>query len=597
MKSSLLAKPSFLAAAALMMAGAWSPSLQARPIMADVRRELGNYPSAYASFLVGRYARLQGDIATASSAMNAASQSDPQNNDLREMAFITEILNGDIDQAAQTARVLGNDSPNARLMAPVLNAVTAVKANRPQVALKSLDDGIAAKARSRLALLLRPYVQAMNGQWKQAVDDSGDAGLAGNDGDRLTAYLLKAERARIMEMHGQAAEAEAVYKTLYQPGAAANIFGPDYAGLLERQGRKDEARAIWKAIADQSNDTAAVQALRRLDGTAYVKPPLPDLTQCMAQALYLSANLSFSERDSETALATLRLSLYLDARPDRARIFLGQIEQDLHDPAAAEAAWASVPVTSDYASEANLRRIWSLRGRGDVDSALELANQALVRDPDNLSLLIEKANILHDREDDAGALKLITDRVARTGDGDFTWQAWFIEAMVYDSLDQWDQAEAAIIKAKALDPSRSEILNFLGYGWISRGLHVAEGMDLVKQALNVNPKSGAIIDSLGWGYYKLGDYDQAVTYIEQAVQLSPSDAEINEHLGDVYKAVGRESEATYEWQRVLTLEVGSKEAARVRQKLETATASMKVATTTGVKTGTTALNDTAKTQD
>jgi tetratricopeptide (TPR) repeat protein len=76
------------------------------------------------------------------------------------------------------------------------------------------------------------------------------------------------------------------------------------------------------------------------------------------------------------------------------------------------------------------------------------------------------------------------------------------------------------------------------------------------------------MDSLGWGYYRLGEYDQALDWIEQAILLEPSDPEVNEHLGDVYRALGRGDEARYQWQRVLTLEGASeKQLASVKQKL------------------------------
>ena len=66
-------------------------------------------------------------------------------------------------------------------------------------------------------------------------------------------YLIKLDRARLNELKGHPDAAEADYKTLYQPGAAAVIFGPDYANFLERQGRRDEAKAIWTTISQQAS--------------------------------------------------------------------------------------------------------------------------------------------------------------------------------------------------------------------------------------------------------------------------------------------------------------------------------------------------------
>ena len=223
---------------------------------------------------------------------------------------------------------------------------------------------------------------------------------------------------------------------------------------------------------------------------------------------------------------------------------------------------------SPSAGEAALRRAWSLRARNENDEALKLVEGVLASSPNYIAFVAEKADILHTQGKDQEALKVLNDRAARAGTEDFTWQAWFIQAVVSDSLDNWNAAEAAITKARTLAGDRPEILNFIGYGWISRDLKVKEGMELVRQAMALSPRSGAIVDSLGWGYYKLGDYDQALTYVEQAVQMDPADPEINEHLGDVYLALGRKTEARYEWQRVLTLDATGKSAVSVRAKLD-----------------------------
>jgi tetratricopeptide (TPR) repeat protein len=579
----------------LVMAGQVYASEKVAPprvIYADARQELSAYPSPYANYLVGRFAMAQGDVSTAAQAMSAATLADPSDSDLREKAFLISILGGDIDRAATVAQGMAATTDTSRQMVSLIGAVRAVKSDKATQALKDIDALLKLNPHDRNGLLLRPYILAMNGQWKAALDDSGDTALQGNDRDRLLSYLVKADRARINELKGNAAEAEAIYKSLYQPGAATFIFGPDYAGFLERQGRRDEAKTIWQAIADQTNDALAQQALKRL-ASGDDKAPLPGLAESMSQALFVSSTVSFSEHDSEFALASLHLSLYLDNRSDRERIFLGQVQQELKDTDAADAAWASIQPNSPFYNEATLRRIWAMRNDDKLDPALALANQALERDPDNLSLLVEKTGILHAMDKDADALALMDARIKRVGDKDFGWQALYTQAIVYEGLDRWNDAEAAIKKAQAMNGNQPEILNFLGYGWVNRGEQVDQGMDLIRQALKVSPKSGAIIDSLGWGYYKKGQYDQALDFIEQAVQMEPADPEINEHLGDVYKALGRDTEAGYEWQRVLTLKTTEKQAAIVRRKLDANTASLKMAGSK-TKATTTALNDERK---
>ena len=92
-------------------------------------------------------------------------------------------------------------------------------------------------------------------------------------------------------------------------------------------------------------------------------------------------------------------------------------------------------------------------------------------------------------------------------------------------------------------------------------------MAMVQKAVGVNPRSGAMVDSLGWAYYRLGDYAKATEKLEQAVELDAGDPEINDHLGDAYWRVGRKDEALFQWQRVLTLKPDDKIRDRAAAKL------------------------------
>ena len=550
-----------------------------------------DYRGAYRNYLVGRFAMTQGDVATASLRMGAAVAYDPGNVELRQKAFLVSILNGDIDQAADLGPGAGS-TPTSQLMVHMIGAIRAVRDNHAAAAEREIDAVLKTDVNERSARMIKPYIQAMNDKWDKALDETGDTALQASDSNRLMGYLIKLDRARLNEIKGRPAAAEADYKALYQPGAAAVIFGPDYANFLERQGRRDEARAIWTTINQQASDPSSQQALDRL-GKNGAPPALPDLRQSIAQALFLSATLYFSGNDTEMALANVRLSLYLDPAPERARIFLGQIEEELKNNDAADAAWAAVAPDSPYYSEATLRRVWAMRARDQLPDALNLVDQVLARQPDALSFVVEKADILHAQDKDPEALAVLDDRIKRAGDADFTWQARFLQAMIYDSLDRWPDAETAIKKAQALAPDRPEVLNFLGYGWINRGLHVQEGMDLVRRALQLQPKSGAVVDSLGWGYYKLGNYDEALGFAEEAVQLDPSDAEVNDHLGDIYKAMGRNVEAGYEWTRVLSLKATKRELASVREKLDANAAAIAADSHTKAQAQATAFNDAA----
>ena len=120
--------------------------------------------------------------------------------------------------------------------------------------------------------------------------------------------------------------------------------------------------------------------------------------------------------------------------------------------------------------------------------------------------------------------------------------------MCYEQTDQPHKAEAAFTKALELNPNDSGALNYLGYWWADEGRNLEEAIELITRAVELNPDNGYYADSLGWIYFKIGEADKAVIWLEHAIQLAPDDAVIHEHLGDVYWHLGRPLEARYKWQ-------------------------------------------------
>jgi Flp pilus assembly protein TadD len=91
---------------------------------------------------------------------------------------------------------------------------------------------------------------------------------------------------------------------------------------------------------------------------------------------------------------------------------------------------------------------------------------------------------------------------------------------------------------------------------------------MIEQAVAARPNDGYITDSLGWVFYRLGRYDEAVQQMEKAAALNPVDPVINDHLGDVYWAVGRRREAEFQWRRAMSFEPEEPDMTRIRRKLE-----------------------------
>ncbi len=96
------------------------------------------------------------------------------------------------------------------------------------------------------------------------------------------------------------------------------------------------------------------------------------------------------------------------------------------------------------------------------------------------------------------------------------------------------KAEADLKKALELFPEQPHVLNYLGYSWIDQGTNLDAGMDMIKRAVAARPDDGYIVNSLGWAYFRLGNYEEATKQLERAIELKPEDPTINDHLGDAY---------------------------------------------------------------
>ena len=117
-----------------------------------------------------------------------------------------------------------------------------------------------------------------------------------------------------------------------------------------------------------------------------------------------------------------------------------------------------------------------------------------------------------------------------------------------EALRAADKMDAAL----AISPGEPNVLNYLGYSLVEQHRKLDEALEMIEQAVAARPQSGYIIDSLGWALFRLGRYEEAVPHMERAAELMSIDPVINDHLGDVYWAVGRKLEAEFQWKRALS---------------------------------------------
>ncbi|NEX94546.1 tetratricopeptide repeat protein [Caulobacter sp. 17J65-9] len=509
---------------------------------ADVGAMLSDGGSVYGNYLAGRAAMQRGDSGLAARYLAAAAAADPDDAGVRERAFLAALMSGDVSHAA-TLVPTGEEGPaGVRSLGQMTWAVEALAGGHGPQADAAFKDTTVAFPHTMGGTLLKPWLAAAAGDWDRA--------LAEPQTDRLTQLFSQLGRARLLEAHGRKKEAEAAYQQLAGDTAGASLFRIHYGEFLERAGRRNEAIAVYdvglaETPSDGSLQRARARAIKR------GRPPAPlTLKQGAAEALWMTAAALTAERQMELGLAYLRLSLRLDPEMDEAKMMVGDAMSAVDDEEAARGAWATVKAGSPHYVDARSRLAWSFQAAGESETAVSLARETVAATPGDTTSELALADVLraagHEQES-VGVL----DRLAKRTNPD--WRVFYMRGVVLERLGRWDDAQVDLKHALDLRPDDPELLNYLGYSWIDRGVRVQEGMALIEKAVAQRPTSGAIQDSLAWGHYRLGEYPKAVELLERAVVLEPGDPAVNDHLGDAYWRVGRKREAGFQWKRVLTL--------------------------------------------
>lgn len=538
---------------ALLLAGAAHAQ-----IAADVE-ELPSVdePSVYGEFLAGRIALHSGDTEEAARRLAAVSQAVPDNPQLRERAFTAALYAGDVQAAARLAPAANPDQPGLESLGKLTQAVDALASGQGAVAVERLST--VEFPHRTAAAVLRPWAQAAAGDWTAALT------APESEADRIADLFGALARAQLLEMRRKPAEAETIYKALLADPVAASLFLPMYGEFLERRGRRADAVALYDQGLQADPEDASLVALRERAQRRAKPPQLPSLTEGAAQAVGFAAAAMSANRQTELSMIYLRLALRLDPGLHQGWMLIGDALEKVHDEAAAREAWSRVPADSTYYAESRSKIIYSLQADDQDEAALKMAADFASERPDDLRARLTYADLLRTAGRHAEALTLLDALIAG---GASDWRLYYMRAISLDRLDRWPEAEADLKQAMSLSSDEPEVLNYLGYAWIDRGLNVREGMTLVERAVAARPRSGAMQDSLAWAHFKLGDYAKAVELLETAVSLSPADPEVNDHLGDAYWMVGRRDEAGFQWRRVLTLNPPAEVKARAEKKLK-----------------------------
>jgi tetratricopeptide (TPR) repeat protein len=499
-------------------------------------------------YLAARVAEQSHDYDTAADEIDRALAMAPDDPELIETAFQLRLYAGRIDQASELAAQVLAKRPNNGF-ANLALAVQSIKKGDYRTA--ELQIG-----RMGTEMQLGPLREIML-IWLKAGEKDFTAARAAfaklklGNSERAQAPVVLIE-AQIDEMAGDKTAAEAKYRRAL--GLDKNNLRSTVTAAegLRRLGKADEANQALKTYGEKYSDSVVMDALIGANAPM-PKPPTP--AGGIADILFeIGSVLAADTRGRPTDPALLFFQLAASLRPEHDYAWLmiaGLFEQYQLVPKAV-AALGKIGPTSPLYWQARLK-IAALDAQQDkFDQAVSRLRALVAEKPERIDAALTLAELLRTKERYADAVQAYDIAIQRLRNiEERHWQVFFGRGIVLERLKQWPKAEQDMKKALELSPEQPHVLNYLGYSWIDQGLHLQEGMKMLERATELRPDDGAITDSVGWAFYRLGQYDKAVEWLERAIEQKSDDATITEHLGDAYWHVGRFREARFQWDRAL----------------------------------------------
>jgi tetratricopeptide (TPR) repeat protein len=370
----------------------------------------------------------------------------------------------------------------------------------------------------------RAYAQYLHGMLS-AQNDGNEAALEFFDRSLALAEIegVHAARARVLLRLGRSKEAVVSLQKAVERKPSDQTLRLTYARLLVDIKEYDKARVEFEALLQASPDDA--------------------------ELLYTLGLLSMESQHLDDAEKYMMMLIALDERDGEAQYYLGRIYENRrqYDKAI---EWYDQVHVGDFQFDARLRIADMLGLAGKTDEAIEHLDAMLKGSQSNGSLVriyVAKGELLRfaRRYEDAMAVfNTALDIVPGNSD------LLYARALVAERLGRIDQLETDLKFILKTEPDNAHALNALGFTLADQTERYEEAYDYLKRAIEIMPDDPAIIDSLGWVHYRMGNYEEAIHLLRTALSRF-DDAEIAAHLGEVLWVTGNQQEARGIWQKAL----------------------------------------------
>jgi len=505
--------------------------------------------------MVGRLEKAAGDSVEAEKAYQKALAIDPANEDgLTGLALVYSDL-GDNARATQLLKTLAENNPSPRALQALAAAYeqvrdfkAAAQALRQELALNPQNEKDVERA------LAQDLTLAM--QWDEALGVYQD--MINDDPDDATSYLRMSQIYRERHDFAKAREAGDKAKAI-EPNSVEIRYNE--VSILEAEDRVPEAAKLLLDIlastakrgytqGERASRAALLERLAALYRSYDQTEPAVDAYRQMADV-----DVSLAPRASAQIIDTYRSGKEFAKAQQESDAAGKKWPDDRTLRVVRDTLTAELGKVDEAAGD--LKKMFD--GKTDRATWVALADvYEKGRKWDDMAKALDSAEKLSETDDD---------RIS----------VWFMRGAMFERMNKVDKAEAEFRKVLKADPDNAGAMNYIGYMLVDRNQRLDESLKLILQALEREPGNGAYLDSLGWAYYKLGRYEEAEQNLRHAIDKTPHDPTVHDHLAETLMKRGKTGEAVEQWQTSLKewdssspAELRPEEVTGVKKKLETA---------------------------
>ncbi len=506
--------------------------------------------SIYGNYLAGRVAHLRRDYDKASKYYIKTLDQGLVNSDILSKTYAILVSKGDIDGAVKYANMAHNKEDDNSFV-DTLNAVYEFKKGNYGFS-RSILANINEKTYKKLITpLFNAWAYAGDGKYNEAIRALDVL----NNSETITVYNLHA--GMISEYFDLPENAEKYYNSIIKNNANDISFRAlqIISNFMVRTNKKEEAVALVNKYYGATNLKEMLTSLsKKVKQSKSSVAKIVKTPEMGAGEVFLEIALLFKAIPSGVEYAQIYMSIseYFNPDNDVTKIAMADIFEERQMFKEANKYYDSIKKDSEMYYPAQIKKANNLMLEEKHVEAIKVLKNLLKHNPNNFQILYNLGDALRISNNQEEAIKYYNKAIDSIFyENEKYWPVFYALAISYDKSNNWMKAEQSLEKALTLSNRHPQVLNYLGYSWLKNNINIDKATAFIVEAFEKEPNDGVIMDSLGWVYFKIGDYKNAIIYLEKASEINPRNAIISDHLGDAYWLGGRKTEAVFLWKQAL----------------------------------------------